>query len=129
MKRFKRYCKNFYNIENYEKAKADNFNGWECHHRLETHTSDGEIRPVYITADELNALGMYYNIPAQELIFLTKSEHVSLHNRGRHYSEETKRKISEANKRRTLSEETKNKISESHKGTHWKLVDGKRVWY
>ena len=35
---FKLYCKDYENIENYEKAKADNFIGWHCHHRLETHT-------------------------------------------------------------------------------------------
>ena len=29
-------------IENYDKAKADNFKGWELHHRLETRTSDGK---------------------------------------------------------------------------------------
>ena len=45
-----------------------------------------------------------------------------------HHSEGTKRKISETKKDR-MSEETKRKISEAHKGMHWKLVDGKRVWY
>lgn len=50
-------------------------------------------------------------------------------------SEEAKRKISEAmkgNKRykgKRHSEETKRKISEAMKGKHWKLVDGKRVYY
>ena len=39
---FKRYCKDYENIENYELAKKDNFKGWVIHHRLETHTSDGE---------------------------------------------------------------------------------------
>ena len=34
----KRYCKDYENIENYDKALADNFKGWHCHHRLETHT-------------------------------------------------------------------------------------------
>ena len=28
----KHFCKNPENIENYEKAKADNFKGWHCHH-------------------------------------------------------------------------------------------------
>jgi len=27
------------------------------------------------------------------------------------------------------SEETKRKLSDAFKGKHWKLVDGKRVWY
>lgn len=53
--------------------------------------------------------------------------------KGKTHSEETKRKISEAGKGRTFSEESKRKISEAnkglHNGRHWKLVDGKRIWY
>ena len=48
---------------------------------------------------------------------------------GKPHSEETKRKMSEALKGKPLSEETKRKMSEAHTGKHWKLVDGKRVWY
>ena len=33
-------------IENYELAKADDFKGWHCHHRLETHTADGKKRSL-----------------------------------------------------------------------------------
>lgn len=66
-------------IENYELAKESNFNGWDIHHRLETHNSDGEKRLVNISVAELKALDMYYNRPAKELIFLTKSEHIKLH--------------------------------------------------
>ena len=68
-------------IENYQFAKKDNFDGWNIHHRLETHTSDGEKRLVNLSKAELIALDMYYNRPANELVFLTKSEHTSLHNR------------------------------------------------
>ena len=143
---FKYYCKDYQNIENYEKALADNFKNWEVHHRLETHTSDGERRLVDITADELKALDMYYNRPADELIFLTIYEHSSLHKpsketkkkmsdakKGKPRSAETRKKLSEAhkgkpspNKGKHFSEETKNKLSEAHKGkniwikcTHW----------
>ena len=140
----KRYCKNFKDIENYEKAKSDNFKGWHCHHRLETHTSDGERRLVDITKKELIALDMYWHRPADELIFMKGYEHRLLHNKGennpmfgKHHSEETRRKMSEANKislkGKHHSEETRRKMSEAnkglHKGKHWKLVDGKRVWY
>ena len=63
------------------------------------------------------------------------------HNKGKHLSEETKRKLSEANKGKPsfwkgkvgpskgkkMSEETKAKISNSHKGRHWYIgEDGKR---
>lgn len=77
-----RYCKDYENIENYEAAKKDNFKGWDCHHRLETHTSDGKRRDVDITQAELKALGIYWHRPASELIFLTKSEHTNLHKKG-----------------------------------------------
>lgn len=57
-------------------------------------------------------------------------------NKGISPSEETRRKISENSghecpwKGQQLSEETKQKMKEhSQKGRHWKLVDGKRVWY
>ena len=52
--------------------------------------------------------------------------------KGKHHSEETKIKISNARKGVKLkphSEETKHKISESHKGKHWKIENGKRIYY
>lgn len=49
--------------------------------------------------------------------------------KGKHCSDETRRKISEALKGKRISEETKRKMSETHKGKHWKVIDGKRVWY
>lgn len=193
------------NIENYEKA-VNSKEKYACHHRLETHTSDGERRKVDISKEELIALGVYYHRPASELIYLTNKEHISLHHKGKkmsdeqkkklaeshigvspsnkgvplsdeqkkelseklkgrlspfkgkRHSEEAKRKISEAAKNRP--KETRKKMSESHKGQiawnkgkhlseeqkkrlseintgsnnpnygrHWKLVDGKRVYY
>lgn len=133
---FEIYCKDYENIENYKKALADNFKGWCCHHRLETWNSDGKRRAVDITAAELQALGMYWNRPASELIFLTVGEHSSLHKP----SEETKKKMREAQKgnknalgckrstetRKWLSEikknmtaETRKKIGEAKKGMHF----------
>ena len=151
-KGIKRFCKDYAKIENYEKAIADTTQVWQCHHRLETHNSDGERRLVDIFSAELIALGMYFDRPPEELIFLTKVEHRRLHCKGKLCSEETKRKIGAANKNKVRtaamrvhwstvrkgkkpSEEIKKKISEKlkgrpspHKGKHWKLVDGKRVW-
>ena len=68
-------------IENYELAKADDFKGWHCHHRLETHTADGQRRKVDLSREELIAMNMYYNRPANELIFMKAGEHISLHKR------------------------------------------------
>ena len=114
---FERYCKDYENIENYQKALADNFKGWECHHRLETHTSDGERRPVDISHNELKALGMYYHRPAEELIFLTTREH-NAYDKGKPKSDETRIKM-KGNKNALgykHSEEAKKKMSEAHKG-------------
>lgn len=116
MSRLTQYCKDYENIENYEKAKADNFIGWCIHHRRQTHNSNGERLLVDITAKELKALGLYWNRPADELIFLTTSEHAILHQKGKHRSEETRNKISEANKGKHLSEEHKRSISEGQRG-------------
>jgi len=72
-------CDDITKIENYEAAKADKFVNWQCHHRLETHTSDGERRLVDLTRRELNAFGMYWKRPASELILLPMIEHRRLH--------------------------------------------------
>ncbi len=98
----KRFCKDFTKIENYEKAMADTTQMWDCHHRAE----------IIYASKELKDKCMYYNVLPCDLIFLTHSDHIRLHNKSRKYSEETKKKI-----------------SEFCKGKHWKLVDGKRVWY
>lgn len=116
MPRLTQYCTDYKNIENYEKAKADNFKGWCIHHRRQTHNSDGERLLVDITAEELNALDMYYDRPPEELIFMTASEHSRLHTEGKKLSEETKKKIGEASRGRHHSEETKKRLSESLKG-------------
>ena len=113
---YKQYCKDYENIENYQKAKADNFKGWNCHHRLETHNLDGERRLVDITKKELKALNMYYNRPAEELIFMTIYEHIRLHHKGKHRSEEAKNKMREAMKGKPKSEESKKKMGEAKKG-------------
>lgn len=127
--KIKRYCTNFEDIENYEQAIADTTQTWQCHHRLETHFSDGNPRPknALITSSELKALDMYYHRPASELIFLTASEHARIGSvicesgeanpmYGKSPSKETRKKLSKANKGKKRSDETKHKISESKKG-------------
>ena len=114
---FEKFCKDYENIENYEAAKKDNFKGWHCHHRLETHNSDGERRLVDISQKELIALGMYYHRPANELIFLTSREH-NAYNKGKPKSDETRRKM-KGNKNALgyrHTDEAKNKIAEAMKG-------------
>ena len=95
-------CEDTSKIENYELAKRDNFKGWVIHHRLEL-VETGAVADS--TKQDLRARGIYYNRPAEELIYLTKSEHQRLHrkgkpgpNRGKHFSEEHKRKLLESKK-------------------------------
>ena len=144
----KKYCKeDISKIENYEKAIADKTQTWACHHRDEVKTLPSGIE-VKRSIEELIENGRYYHCPANELIFLTQSEHNRLHNVGKHLSEEHKRKLIEANKGKTHSEETKRKIGEASKGKitsefgrkfkeHYgktkvddvKLYDRERMWY
>lgn len=107
-------------IENYEEAIISN-ETYDCHHRRED---------LGFSAIELIELGLYFNRPAKELIFLTKAQHCSLHHKGqkgywkgKHISEETKAKISTRNKGKEscwkgkkLSAEYRAKISNAHKG-------------
>ena len=113
-KQAKKYCNEDPSlIENYWDAMNDETQLWHCHHRL-------EIQPngVKVSRNELLRSGMYYNRPANQLIFLTETEHRRIHRVGKFLSEDTKRKLSEANKGRqspnkgkTFSEETRRKMS------------------
>ena len=137
------YCKgNFAKIENFEMAMSDETQVWHCHHRLETHTSDGEKRLIELTPTELRALGMYYDRPPEELIFLTKSEHGRIHtpwNKGKktgHLSESHKAKISTAMKGGNSGSFEKGHIP-SNKGAHLSIetkellsrkLKGRQAW-
>jgi hypothetical protein len=114
----KKYCKfeDVQKIENYSEAINDKDNIWHCHHRLETHNSDGEKRLVQLTPEELKALDMYYNRPPEELIFLTREMHVSVHKSGVPISDTQKSFISLRTKEAMNNEIIRNKISTAHKG-------------
>lgn len=109
-KRIEKYCKDYTKIENYEKAVSSN-ERWDCHHRLETHNSDGERRLIELSKKELIALDMYYNQPAEALVFLTHKEHASLHWKDISKSEQQKQKISVALKGKLFSEEHKKHLA------------------
>ena len=53
-------------------------------------------------------------------------------NKGKKTGERTleiRNKISQSEKGKYISDETKKLLSEKISGRHWKLVDGKRIWY
>ena len=119
-------------ISNANHKKAAEFfklqEGWVLHH------IDPEWRH--------NDIERYILWDPFDLVMMTKRDHYRLHMKGKKRSEETKKKISESQKgkkREPFSEEHKRKLSEAkkgntwnkdrYKGKHWKLVDGKRVWY
>ena len=112
-KQARKYCKEeLSKIKNYDKAIADTTQVWHCHHMTETWWN--------CTAKDLIENECYYNRKACELIFLTHAEHRRLHQKGKKYSEESRRKISESLKGKTKSEEHCKKMSESLKGrTVW----------
>ena len=115
--RVKKYCKDDISlIENYEQAINDKTQIWHCHHR-------GEILACgRYTPNDLKKFGLYWGRPASELIFLTKSEHKSLHMRGTSYfkgrklTEDAKNKIRLSNIGKKHSYETRIKMSIKRKG-------------
>lgn len=111
----KKFCKeDISKIENYDKAMSDTTQTWHCHHRDEIRFLPSGMIALRST-QELIENGRYYNCPANELIFLTKGEHMCIHQKNRSYSEETCKKLSEAHKGKKLSKDHRRKISESMK--------------
>ena len=110
----KKFCKDDISlIENYDKAIEDTTQTWHCHHRRET----------IFSRKDLIEIGEYYNRPAEELIFLTKTDHQRLHHLGKQHSEESCKKMSESRKGKPSwmkdkhhTAETCKKMSESRKG-------------
>ena len=141
-------------IENYDKAIADTTQTWHCHHRDEVKVLPSGIKVVRL-AEELIENGRYFHCPANELIFLTPSEHHHIHSKDTNWSaksDEVKMKISEgvkknptrywkgkkqspehlaklsaARKGRKCSEETKLKMSLAHKKRFAELKEANNV--
>ncbi len=112
-----KYCKeDISKIENYDKAKNDNFIGWSIHHRDEIKVLPSGIT-VIRSREELIENGRYYDCPANELIFLTNFDHQSLHSSNR--DQNTLDKMRNIKLGKKHSEETKKKMSKMRKGkTH-----------
>ena len=111
IKRLKRYCAEYWKIENYTQALNDPSIKWECHHRSEIQSNGTLIAKEYLIANNL-----YYHLNPEDLIFLTPSEHRELHNKYQSSETREKRRKSAKRAKSNVSIETKNKISESKKG-------------
>ena len=75
-KRAKRYCSEDVSlIENYQEAISDEEKMWDIHHRREC---DENGRTLF-TKKQLIDMGLYFNRPASELVFVTRSMHWKLH--------------------------------------------------
>lgn len=113
--RVKRYCsEDLAKIENYAQAVNDD-TLWDCHHKL-------EIQGRFQNSPALlKKCGLYYHVPAWQLIFLTHSEHSRLHRLGGHLSEETRKKLSIAN-----SGERNHMFGKHHSGESRKKMSEKQ---
>ena len=121
----KRFCsEDISKIENYDKAISDKSKTvWDCHHKLEI-----KLNKSY---KELKEIGLYYNRPASELIFLTHSEHARMHQKDRLRSQEARDKISKSitGEKHPMygkhhSQETREKMQKPKKKNLWLTPNG-----
>ena len=123
-RRTKSYCKEDISlIENYDKAINDKEHIWDCHHKL-------EIGEGYTNSTEdLKMMNLYFNRPANELIFLTKKEHARLHLSCKEsQAKATKSRIG-LKRSDKFKKEQSIRLKGNHKGQHWRVINGKRCWY
>lgn len=102
-------CEDISKIYGYKEAVADKEKMWDIHHCL----------GLVWSREQLIEMGLYYNQPAERLMFVTRSQHKKLHFIS---GEETRKKMSasrkgkQPNKGKILNDEWKKHLSESKKG-------------
>lgn len=97
-------CESISNIENYKEAVSSE-ELYVCHHRNEI--------SMGLSRQDLIMLGLYWNRPASELIFMKNEDHTSIHHTGKTVTTETKRKLSENNG--SHRQEVRDKMSKTRK--------------
>ena len=138
---YEKFCKDYHLCEGYEKS-INSSEEYFLHH----------IQGENISAEELIEKDLYFNCEPENLRWVTKTEHMKIHNRCMRF--ESRKKMSEAkrgennpnfgkshkgiygpNFGKKHSHETRRKISDSltgkpswNKGKSWKLVNGKRIY-
>lgn len=109
IRKAKKYCADDISlIENYNEAYSSP-ETWDCHHRLEIQG------PFRNSKELLIRCGVYYGVPASQLIFLSRKAHMRLHNVGVKFSDDTRKRMSDSHKGKPKSEEQKRKLSEAAK--------------
>lgn len=115
-------CEDISKIENYDIAVNDSTQRYVCHHKKGI-----ELK---LTKEELQDAGLYFNRPADELIFLTVSEHAKLHQAN--LTEKQKTEKSERS-RQVITKVNKTywkgrKWSKQRKEKHSQLLSEYRWW-
>lgn len=85
LKRIKRCCRNYKDVENYIEA-INSTEKYELHHKL----------GLVIPRKTMIKIGIYYNRPAIEFIFLPVGQHRSIHNTGKEFTLEHRKNISKS---------------------------------
>lgn len=93
----KRFCYDYEQIENYKQAIKDS-KMWHCHHRKEIDNG------VLVSKEELIKQGCYFDVNAEDLIFLPASVHRKLH--GANVGIKAREKLSKASKGRKIKADT-----------------------
>ena len=105
------YCREYWNVENYDKAISDSSQVWHCHHRRETRDlKTGEKLKEFISKAQLLNQRLYYDRPAEELIFLTSKEHRREHKGAPTRKRNRQRPVQEKKIDISLTEEEKKEI-------------------
>lgn len=112
-KKAKKYCSEWIMlIENYERAVNDKTRMWHCHHKAQI------CKCGVYSARDLIKFGLYWNRPANELIFLPPGDHNSIHRIFKQMTPEERENSPEAAKGKYTLREDKVKRIHCNDGTH-----------
>lgn len=109
----RKVCKEFEQVENYDKAINDKEHLWILHHKDEIRELPSGMVALR-SAEYLKLWGLYYHRPADELIFLRNDVHSALH--ADYLTDESKFMMGSANRGKRFTKEHRDNISISNKG-------------